>query len=42
MITLLIAFTLGVITGILLYRNNIKRLKDTEEKGKSVINLLKK
>ena len=42
MIILIGTFILGVITGILLYRNNIKRLKDTEEKGKSVINLLKK
>jgi len=42
MIILIGTFVLGVITGILLYRNNIAKLQKTEEKGKSIINLFKK
>lgn len=41
MITLIGTFILGFITGILLYRNNINRLKKTEEKGKNIINAFK-
>lgn len=41
MIALLITFIFGVITGILLYRNNINKLQKTEEKGKDLINTLK-
>jgi hypothetical protein len=41
MIILLITFLLGVITGILLYRNNINKLQKTEAKGKEIINAFK-
>ena len=41
MIIVGITFLLGVITGILLYRNNIKKLQKTEEKGKDIINAFK-
>jgi hypothetical protein len=41
MIILLITFLLGVITGILLYRNNINKLQKTEAKGKDIINAFK-
>jgi hypothetical protein len=41
MITLLITFLFGVITGILLYRNNINKLQKTEEKGRELIDKLK-
>lgn len=41
MIILLITFILGVITGILLYRNNIDKLQKTEDKGKHLLDALK-
>ena len=41
MIILIGTFILGVITGILLYRNNINRLKKTEQNGKNIINAFK-
>jgi len=41
MIILLITFLLGVIIGILLYRNNIAKLQKTEAKGKEIINAFK-
>lgn len=41
MIILLITFILGFVTGILLYRNNINKLKKTEKTGKSLFNLFK-
>jgi hypothetical protein len=41
MIILIGTFLLGVITGILLYRNNINRLQKTEAKGKEIINAFK-
>lgn len=41
MIILIGTFILGVIIGILLYRNNISRLQKTEAKGKNIINAFK-
>ena len=41
MIILIGTFLLGLITGILLYRNNIKKLQKTEAKGKNIINAFK-
>jgi hypothetical protein len=41
MIILIGTFVLGVIAGILLYRNNINKLQKTEEKGKEIINAFK-
>jgi hypothetical protein len=35
------AFTLGVISGILVYRKNGDRLKETEAKGKNLLDALK-
>jgi hypothetical protein len=35
------AFTLGVISGLLVYRKHTDRLKSTEDKGKSIIDALK-
>ena len=32
----------GAITGILVYRNNVAKLKATEEKAKAVLDTLKK
>lgn len=32
----------GAITGILVYRNNVQKLKATEEKAKAAIDALKK
>jgi hypothetical protein len=32
----------GAVTGILVYRNNVNRLKDAEQKAKTVIDALKK
>ena len=42
MIILLATFIAGVVVGILLYRNNIKRLKNTEDKGKQLLDALKR
>ena len=42
MIILSITFILGVITGVLLYRNNVKKLQSTEDKGKQLLDALKK
>lgn len=41
MIILIGTFLLGVIAGILLYRNNIAKLQKTEAKGKNIINAFK-
>ena len=41
MIILIGTFLLGLIAGILLYRNNIARLQKTEAKGKDIINAFK-
>lgn len=41
MIILTITFILGIITGVLLYRNNIERFKKTEDKGKYLLDALK-
>ena len=41
MIILLITFTAGVITGILLYRNNVTKLQKAEDKGKHLLDALK-
>jgi hypothetical protein len=32
----------GAITGILVYRNNVNRLKDAEQKAKTALDTLKK
>ena len=42
MITIIGTFILGVITGVLLYRNNVKKLQTTEDKGKQLLDALKK
>jgi hypothetical protein len=39
--TFLTAFLIGGLVGILAYRNNAARLKATEEKGKSLLDILK-
>jgi len=39
--SILSAFTLGVISGILVYRKNGDRLKETEAKGKNLLDALK-
>jgi len=41
MIILTLTFISGVIAGILLYRNNIKRMQATEDKSKSLLDYLK-
>lgn len=41
MIILTITFILGVICGILLYRNNISKLQKTESRGKELLDALK-
>ena len=41
MIILIGTFVAGVIAGILLYHNNIKRMQKTEETGKKIINAFK-
>jgi hypothetical protein len=42
MIILLGTFVLGVITGVLFYRNNVKKLQSQEDKGKQLLDALKK
>lgn len=42
MIILLLTFIAGIITGVLFYRNNINKLKNTEDKGKQLLDALKK
>lgn len=41
MIIVIGTFVLGVIVGILLYHNNIKRMEKTEQTGKEIINAFK-
>jgi uncharacterized membrane-anchored protein YhcB (DUF1043 family) len=42
MIILLATFIAGVIVGVLAYRNNVKKLQSTEDKGKQLLDALKK
>jgi hypothetical protein len=35
-------YLLGAATGILVYRNNVNRLKDAEQKAKTALDTLKK
>jgi hypothetical protein len=42
MIILLATFIAGIVCGVLFYRNNIKRLKNTEDKGKQLLDALKR
>jgi hypothetical protein len=39
--TFLTGFLIGGVVGILCYRNNVARLKATEDKGKSILDALK-
>jgi hypothetical protein len=40
-LSILGAFTLGAISGILVYRNNAIKLKAAEDKGKNLLDVLK-
>lgn len=42
MFILLATFIAGVVVGVLLYRNNVNRMKFTEDKGKQLLDALKK
>lgn len=42
MIILLATFIAGIIVGVLVYRNNVKKLQSTEDKGKQLLDALKK
>lgn len=42
MIIIALTFILGVVTGVLLYRNNINKLQKTEDKGKQLLDALKR
>ena len=42
MIILLATFIAGIVCGVLLYRNNVKKLQTTEDKGKQLLDALKK
>jgi hypothetical protein len=39
--TFLTGVLIGVVTGILIYRNNAVKLKASEDKGKSILDALK-
>jgi len=41
-ITAVTCYLAGAVTGILVYRNNVNRLKDAEQKAKTALDTLKK
>jgi ABC-type antimicrobial peptide transport system permease subunit len=41
LILFLTGLLIGVVAGILVYRNNIEKLKTTEAKGKTILDALK-